>query len=723
MDHPLLLRQLKRVGLDPENLEAAEPAQWRELLDRVAKAYREADEQRSLLERSLEVSSAEMIELNETLRAAYRQLEALVRDAPVSIAMFDTEFRYVACSRFWLRFHGLEGEELEGRRHFVVLPELRAHWEPIFERARRGEALSEREDAVPLSDGPRYVRWSARPWYTPANDVGGVLVFVEDVGDLVRAREAAIESARVKAEFLANMSHEIRTPLNGVMGMSELLLDTRLDSMQTEFADTILHSAENLLGIINDILDFSKIEAGKLEIEAIELDPRSVVHSVMHLLAERAQRKGLEIAYLARHNVPQHVLGDPGRLRQILTNLVGNAVKFTDAGEVFVELTCTGDDEAALLRFEVHDTGIGMEPAIQDRLFQAFAQADGSTTRRYGGTGLGLAISRQLVEMMGGRIGVDSKPGEGSMFWFEIELPVIDAAPVTAGGDLDGMRVLVLDDNETNRRILRAHAESWACIVDEAASGAAALGALRTAAGAGAAFEAVFVDMAMPDMDGFEFAERVRADASIAGVKLVVLSSIVDPATSDDLKRRGFAGYLNKPVRESRLLECLRVVAGLQPVLDAVEPALPMPGRLVTIDVIEETDFHVMPHVLLAEDNPVNRRVAARMLERLGYRVDVAADGREAVDAVAHTSYAAVLMDCQMPVLDGFEATRAIRAAEEAGGRRLPILAMTAHAMPGDRERCLAAGMDDYVPKPVSINSLRAILSSWIEAPSQSPPE
>ena len=539
------------------------------------------------------------------------------------------------------------------------------------------------------------------------------MVVVHDVTDRARAEEAvaeardqALQASRQKSEFLATMSHEIRTPMNGVIGLTGLLLDTGLEDRQRQYAEGIRGAGEALLAIINDILDFSKIEAGKLELEVVDFDLVQVVEEAAGLVAQTAQRKGLELVAYCYPGLAAELRGDPARIRQVLLNLASNAVKFTESGEVVVRARSVEEsDGAVLVRFEVADTGIGIAEADHHRLFEPFSQADASTTRRFGGTGLGLAISRQLVAAMGGELGLDSGSGRGSTFWFTLPLARTTAAAVAGSRPfrhlIEGLQVLVVDDNDTNRLILREQLTAWDMRAELADDGPTALDRLRTAAAQNQPYDLALLDMCMPGIDGLELARRISADPALATTLLVLLTSAADVGAEEALQA-GILARLTKPVRASQLYDCLMRLtaptAGAGPEAAAVATAA-RPS--------------IRGHVLVVEDNTTNQMVALGILGQLGYRADVAANGLEALEALARTHYAAVLMDCQMPEMDGYTATGEIRRRED-DSRHTPIIAMTAGAMEGDRERCLAAGMDDYISKPVKPHDVAMALARWI---------
>ncbi len=644
------------------------------------------------------------------VQASADQLRLLTDAAPIGIFQTDIDDRYVYTNPRWTQITGLRAEEAIGRK-----------WDCIIDSEQRAGLVTDGADGMTGSElscrfeirRPGVATCSVLATSKPIPDIeGGITGWVGTLADvttevwaeaaMAEARDEATEASRLKSDFLANMSHEIRTPMNGVIGMTELLLETDLDDRQRDYAQTVRTSGEALLSIINDILDFSKIEAGKLEVEEIEFEPRSVVDDVVALLAGPATAKGLELIAVVDGSVPAVAYGDPGRVRQVLTNLIANAVKFTEAGEVVVRVDGTEVvGSQTTLRFTVCDTGDGIAPEKLDTIFQPFVQADTSTSRKYGGTGLGLAISGQLVELMGGDWGVSSRLGEGSTFWFTIGVPA-DSAPTTGrqphcDSDLAGLSALVVDANATQRSVLSAYLSEWGMAVSTADSAPNALAALRAAVGEGRSATVALVDQRV----GLDLIEAIGLSPGLAGTAVVLMTGLGQVPDAEPVRGEVLMS-VSKPIHKEELRSCLKAALGLH----VMEPAPTVrPEPIVAWDA-----SHTRGRLLLAEDNVINQKVAVAILTGAGYSVDTVVNGAEAVVAVATRPYDAVLMDCQMPELNGYEATAAIRA-QEGVLSRVPIIAMTAGARREDKERCLAEGMDSYLAKPISKDALLSLVA------------
>ncbi|HEX6861883.1 MAG TPA: response regulator, partial [Thermoanaerobaculia bacterium] len=673
---------------------------------------------------------AERRRAEEALQRQTALLENILDGMGEGLVVSDTEGNFLVFNRAAERIIGV-GATPGGIEHWpdtygVFLPDgvtpFPAEELPLA-RAARGEELTEVELFLRNAGVPEgvFASFSGRPLRSAEGTLLGGIVVLRDVTERRRAetelriaKEAAEAANREKSGFLARMSHEIRTPMNGVLGMLDLTLRTELTDRQRDLVGTARSSARTLLRLLNDLLDFSRLEADRLELESVPFELRETVGDVMKSLASLASvgsEKKLELAHYVRPDVPDGWLGDPGRLSQIFVNLVGNAIKFTSRGEVVVRVERAEEQEdgpSMLLHVSVSDTGMGIPPDKLSSIFEAFSQADTSMTRRFGGTGLGLSIAARLVELMGGRIWAESTAGRGSTFHFTISLIRHEGAPAVAAAvarlpDIQGLSVLVVDDHAVNRRILDELLASWGLRPAMAASGAEALAELRRASQAGEPYPLVVLDHRMPDMDGIRVAECIRQTQELAGAIILMLSSAEDQIGAPLCGELGIATCLTKPIKESELLEALLEALG------TVAPPAAMPGG----DPPERTSRPL--RILVAEDNPVNRRVVESVLDQRGHMPVLAGNGREAVAALERDAFDVVLMDIQMPEMDGFEATTAIRAREASPGSRgghVPILAMTAHALQGDRERCLAAGMDGYLAKPIHFDELIELVES-----------
>jgi PAS domain S-box-containing protein len=660
---------------------------------------------------------------DESLARERNMLRALIDTMPDFIYVKDVECRFLVANQAMAHTFGVSRpEELLGKTDFDIHSKemASAYYADEQNVIRSGEALVSRQETVMDSEGNAIeLLTTTVPIRDDAGRVIAIVGMARDItarvkieAEVIQARETAEVANRAKSEFLANMSHEIRTPMNGVIGMAELLLDTQLDGLQRDYAETIRDSGASLLAVINDVLDFSKIEAGKLELEQLDVDLRDTFEDVARLLSIQAHAKGLEVTAQIDPKLPDLVKGDAGRVRQILLNLAGNAIKFTKHGEVSLEIRVLESNEHGMrVRCEIRDTGIGIPADRLKALFTPFMQVDSSTTRRFGGTGLGLSIVRRLVDLMGGETGVESVEGVGSTFWFTARFAQVvnSGQPLyPAPASIKNKRVLVVDDNATNRKVLMG--QLLLCGVEpmSASSADEALALMRQARAAGRPFDAALLDHLMPDCDGAELGRIIIQEETLRSTRLILLTSSGQRGDAPMFAGIGFAGYLLKPVAQRDLTECLMLV-----IANTADAWHQQSQPMVTRHSLRAQRARMRSRILLAEDNLVNQKVAVRMLEKLYYRVDVVADGRAAVAAWQTGTFDLLLMDCQMPDMDGYEATREIRKLED-GKRHIPIVALTAHAMKGDEEKCRAAGMDDYLTKPIDRAALDACLEHFL---------
>ena len=673
------------------------------------------------LMRKINRLSSEHFQIGTKLAFERNLMRTVIDNIPDSIFAKDFAGRYLLTNNAFAKLHGCEStESLLGKTAFDLFPKERAAFLHSADlevmRATKSLIIEGERSQVDAEGNLRWIQMTKVPLTNMLDEVVGVVGVNRDITrrkraevELVKAKEEAEAANRAKSEFLANMSHEIRTPMNGIIGMTDLVLETEVTAEQSEYLQMVKGSADALLTLINDILDLSKMEAGKLELDYMCFDLRKSLIEVTKVLAIKAQQKGMEFIFDVSPEVPINVVGDPARLRQILVNLVGNAIKFTEKGEIEVKIRAEiQETEGTFIRFSVRDTGIGIPADKQDKIFSAFSQADSSTTRKYGGTGLGLSIVGQLVGLMGGKLWVESEPGKGSTFCFTVQLSP-GVAPALGElldvSQLAGVPILIVDDNATNRRILEESVIHWKMepiVVEDATT---ALQVLQQRQLSNAQLPLVLTDAHMPGIDGFGLIERIRESPSLASVRIIILTSGGQRGDAARCQRLGVAAYLSKPFDRLELREVLRHVL-------ASDPLLPRAKPLVTRHTLQEQWQPLS--FLVADDNAVNQRLIARLLEKRGHNVVLAQNGREALQTLKRQQFDIILMDVQMPEMDGFEATKLIRVEEKASGRHIPIIALTAHAMQGDEERCLACGMDGYVTKPIKLDELFSVMEKVV---------
>ncbi len=659
----------------------------------------------------------------EALEKEQKQLYYLINNAPVAIAMFDQNMNYVCHSQQWLKEFYLGEKSLIGRSHYDIFPDLSPERIDLYKRVLKGEYLTKQEDTLILKNGIKLsYKWAMNPWFTVENKIGGMIMVIQGINELVEARNSAVENAKIKSQFLATMSHEIRTPMNGVLGMAELLLKTKLDEAQKDFVYTLFQSGKNLLTIINEILDFSKLEAGEMHLEKVDFNINSCLEEVVDLLGIKAQEKDLELLTFIDYQVENlNVQGDPTRLRQVLLNLLGNALKFTNKGSVIIKVALENEQENSVkIRFQVKDTGIGISSEYQDKIFESFSQMDASTTRKYGGTGLGLAICKQLVTIMDGEIGVKSEVDQGSTFWFTVNLEKqTDPLTVTIPPKqyLKGLKLLIISHHVATQKMLESYGISWEMDVKTTTTIQEGITYFNQENLTGKSYDMAIIEMQYPDLDQEIFSHLIKINPELADLQCIWLVSIDQQNQVKNSLKNPHHYYLVKPIKPSKLADSLINIAqfsrGVVKDININNHREIPPNNLMSDSRLnQKTNQRNLLKILLVEDTLINQKVILNQLKNLGYSADCVNNGEEALTILEKCHYDLILMDCLMPNLDGYETTKIIRQ-KEVNNLQIIIIAMTANAMTGEREKCLEAGMNDYLSKPVALDNLETVLNHW----------
>lgn len=658
-------------------------------------------------------------------------LRDIISQFPLAIAIFDNQMRYLAYSKVWLSQYNLEEQCLFGKSHYEVFPDLKLEWKMAHQKALQGETVSQLEDTWERENSFKIQQsWVIQPWYKNSHEIGGLILATTPISELIKERESALQSAESKSHFLAQMSHEIRTPMNGVLGMVELLLETQLTPQQRDYTSTIYCSAQHLLTVINEILDFSKLEAGETRLKIANFDLDTCIETVIDLLTVKAEEKNLDLIVLIDSYLPRQLKGDALRLHQVLLNLISNAIKFTEIGTIILRVTSLAENaDKVKINFSVKDTGIGIHPDLHPQIFKPFSSASSVTNRQYSGTGLGLSICRHLVEMMEGEIDFESCLGEGSTFWFNIELIKAESSISQIVPELEQVKILVVDSNPLVRESVCSFASTWGIQVDEVEEENTALTSWKTALEQGEPYQVILIDLPLLNREGVKLVRALHDCDQNNPTKLILMSKLNQRDRAEQVVNLGDYTYLLKPVAPLRFLQTLVLTLNLKSpaILTRLHQWQQQTHRIESFQNRDQR-FNLQSHalkILLAEDDPINQKVILSQLKLLGYDADLVNNGQSVLERLTYKDYDLILMDCQMPILDGYEATQRLRQHPDMIHRQPIVIALTASAMSSDRERCIEVGMDDYVSKPVELNALGKVLQRWsysrLSAPNSNP--